>query len=171
MQEENTTSSCKGRVFYHEECTSQTASLEKSSFDLIQGFKTLVLDLDETLVHSSTQPMTKFDMQLKVYSGGKGEFINVYVRIRPYAKEFLRFASKYFEVVIFTASTRDVRFELIKYAEKILDELDTNKFIDGRLFRDHCSYHMGMYTKDLGTIGRDLKDVILIDVRVYRSHE
>lgn len=53
---------------------------------------------------------------------------------------------------------------MIQYAERILDELDTNKFIDWRLFRVHCSYQMGVYTKDLGTLGRDLRNVILVDV-------
>lgn len=90
---------------------------ETSKMGLNQGFKTLVLDLDETLVHSSTQPMQKFDLQVKVFTGGQGESINVYVRIRPYAKEFLRFASKYFEVVIFTASTREViEFDTVRRA-------------------------------------------------------
>lgn len=46
-----------------------------------EGFKTLVLDLDETLVHSAFKEPEKFDIKLPV-SIDEREFI-VYVQIRP----------------------------------------------------------------------------------------
>ena len=66
----------------------------------------LVLDLDETLVHSSFQPVAGVDYVLPVVIEGYTH--QVYVRKRPYCDEFLLEASKYFEVVVFTASLSKV---------------------------------------------------------------
>lgn len=123
-----------------------------------QGFKTLVLDLDETLVHSSTSPIPHPDIHFEMPAkGAYGHPIQIYVKVRPFAKEFLRLVSKYYEVVIFTASLRE-------YANPLLDRLDPNKFVDFRLFREHCTMTNGVYTKDLSLLGRDLSKVILVDV-------
>ena len=53
------------------------------------GLKTLVLDLDETLVHSSLkfQPDADLVFQLSVPDAG---LQTVYVKIRPFLEEFLR---------------------------------------------------------------------------------
>ena len=53
------------------------------------GLKTLVLDLDETLVHSSLkfQPDADLVFQLSVPDAG---LQTVYVKIRPFVEEFLR---------------------------------------------------------------------------------
>ena len=49
--------------------------------------KTLVLDLDETLVHSSFSKIKDPDFVIKVEYDGM--IITVYVKIRPYVKVFL----------------------------------------------------------------------------------
>lgn len=41
--------------------------------------------------------------------------------------------------------------------------MDENQYISARLFRDHCTMSEGVYVKDLGLLGRDLKEVIMID--------
>lgn len=126
--------------------------------------KTLVLDLDETLVHSSTTHIHKYDFRFAVTTRSQTpQSLEVFVRVRPFIKEFLRFASKYYEVVVFTASLREVK-KADQYANPLLDRLDANRFIDYRLFREHCTLVDGSYTKDLSLLGRDLKDVILMDV-------
>lgn len=64
--------------------------------------KTLVLDLDETLVHSSFKPPEKADIVLPVEIEGKVCY--VYVLIRPGTLTFLEELAEYYELVIFTAS-------------------------------------------------------------------
>ena len=100
---------------------------------------TLVLDLDETLVHF-------------FYCPSGGSFL-----IRPYCYEFLRDMSDIFEIAIFTAAMQD-------YADGILDKLDPNKiYIKYRLYRQHTSISGISFVKDLTKLGRDLSKVIIID--------
>ena len=116
--------------------------------------KTLILDLDETLVHSSFTPFEKNDIILEV--DFEGVMYNIYVLVRPFAKEFLTNVSKYFELVVFTAS-------IPKYASPLLDILDKEKVIKHRLFREHCTSINDLYIKDLKRLNRPLKDVIIVD--------
>ena len=78
--------------------------MDHSRFDY-----TLVLDLDETLVH---------------FEASERKF-----KIRPFCISFLKTLSKLFEIVIFTAASQD-------YADWILDVLDPSKeYIQHRLYR------------------------------------
>jgi Dullard-like phosphatase family protein len=107
-------------------------NIEKSTY-------TLVLDLDETLVHFFFTP-----------SGGT--FL-----IRPFCFKFLEDMSKIFEIAIFTAATKD-------YADSILDIIDPNKkLINYRLYRHHTSICDITFVKDLTKIGRNLNRCLIID--------
>ena len=65
--------------------------------------KTLVLDLDETLVHSSITPFpNKNNIILRLNIAGNP--CTIYVIKRPFVEEFLAEMSKYYEIVVFTAS-------------------------------------------------------------------
>jgi len=75
---------------------------------------------------------------------------------RPGVDDFMKRVGELYEVVVFTAS-------LAKYADPVLDLLDKHKVVRFRLFREACSNHKGNYVKDLGLIGRPLKDTIIID--------
>ena len=99
---------------------------------------TLVLDLDETLVH---------------YIEEKDRH---YVQVRPFAEYFLSEMGKYFELVIFTSAEEE-------YANIVLEEIDKNKVITHKLYRRHVEYSDGFCLKDLNKIGRDLKKVCVID--------
>eukprot|EP00670_Eutreptiella_braarudii_P008855 CAMPEP_0174310684 /NCGR_PEP_ID=MMETSP0810-20121108/3204_1 /TAXON_ID=73025 ORGANISM="Eutreptiella gymnastica-like, Strain CCMP1594" /NCGR_SAMPLE_ID=MMETSP0810 /ASSEMBLY_ACC=CAM_ASM_000659 /LENGTH=270 /DNA_ID=CAMNT_0015418659 /DNA_START=32 /DNA_END=844 /DNA_ORIENTATION=+ len=115
----------------------------------------LVLDLDETLVHSSFKPVTVPDLVIPVEI--KGNVHQVFVRLRPYIQEFMKRVGQMFEVVVFTAS-------LAEYADPLLDELDPDgSLIHHRLFREHCSNTNGLFVKDLSLLGRPLPKVIIID--------
>jgi len=119
-----------------------------------KGKKCLVLDLDETLVHSSFKPIPKPDFIIPVEIDRVVH--HVYVLKRPYVDEFLLRASKCYEIVIFTAS-------LSKYADPLLDKLDIHNVIEHRLFRESCVIHGTAYVKDMRRLRRKLKDTIIVD--------
>lgn len=84
---------------------------------------TLVLDLDETLVHFS-------------YSPSGGSFL-----VRPGCFEFLNNISKYYEVIIFTAATQE-------YANRVVNLIDpNNENISHRLYRQHTNMVSGELVK------------------------
>jgi carboxy-terminal domain RNA polymerase II polypeptide A small phosphatase len=118
------------------------------------GKKTLVLDLDETLVHSSFKPVAEADFVISIEL--ENEVHHVYVQKRPGVDQFLEEVSKLYEVVVFTAS-------IDKYGDPLLDLLDPNQLVDHRLFREACVLHFGNYVKDLSLLGRDLSSIIIID--------
>mmetsp|Transcript_11127 Transcript_11127/g.19585 ORF Transcript_11127/g.19585 Transcript_11127/m.19585 type:complete len:319 (+) Transcript_11127:721-1677(+) len=120
----------------------------------VQGRKCLVLDLDETLVHSSFKPVDNPDIVIPVEIDGT--IHQVYVIKRPGVDKFLARAGELFEVVVFTAS-------LAKYADPLLDELDPNNVIKHRLFRESCTLYLGNYVKDLAILGRPIESVIIVD--------
>ncbi|WVZ69586.1 hypothetical protein U9M48_018353 [Paspalum notatum var. saurae] len=116
---------------------------------------TLVLDLDETLVHSTLDPCDNADFTLEVFFNMKNH--TVYVRKRPHLKMFLEKVAQMFELVIFTASQRI-------YAEQLIDRLDPDgKYISRRIYRESCIFSDGGYTKDLTILGVDLAKVAIID--------
>ncbi|XP_055086569.1 probable serine/threonine-protein kinase kinX [Periophthalmus magnuspinnatus] len=113
-----------------------------------------VIDLDETLVHSSFKPMNKADFVIPVEI--EGTIHQVYVLKRPHVDQFLQRMGELFECVLFTAS-------LSKYADPVSDLLDSSGAFSSRLFREACVFHRGNYVKDLSRLGRDLSRVIIID--------
>lgn len=119
-----------------------------------QGRKCLVLDLDETLVHSSFKILHQADFTIPVEI--EGNYHNVYVIKRPGVDQFMKRVGELYEVVVFTASVS-------KYGDPLLDQLDIHKVVHHRLFRESCYNHQGNYVKDLSQVGRDLKDTIIID--------
>jgi len=117
---------------------------------------TLVLDLDETLVHSNLEEEEGTpDFTFPVQFNNETHAVNV--RIRPHLEEFMKRVSRKFEVVIFTASQK-------VYADKLLDRLDPDHvYFSHRLFRDSCVLVEGNYLKDLSVLGRDLSRTLIID--------
>eukprot|EP00826_Nyctotherus_ovalis_P015884 TRINITY_DN14552_c0_g2_i14.p1 TRINITY_DN14552_c0_g2~~TRINITY_DN14552_c0_g2_i14.p1 ORF type:complete len:204 (+),score=41.23 TRINITY_DN14552_c0_g2_i14:372-983(+) len=116
---------------------------------------TLVLDLDETLVHSSLAPITEDDDQITIRKGATD--ITVYVSIRPWARELLQKLAKYYEIVVFTASEKN-------YADRVMQLLDPDKkLVKYRLYRDSCVSCNQVLVKDLNVLGRDLTKTVIID--------
>ena len=100
---------------------------------------TLVLDMDETLIHY-------------FFTHINGMFF-----VRPYCLEFLKELNDIYEIVTFTAGTKE-------YADNILNILDIdNNIIKYRLYRQHTTVLGCSIYKDLSKLGRDLSRVIIID--------
>ncbi|TPX59178.1 hypothetical protein PhCBS80983_g02645 [Powellomyces hirtus] len=117
--------------------------------------KTLVLDLDETLIHSTSRGARNYHHMVEVLVD-RHVFL-YYVYKRPHCDLFLKKVCEWYKVVIFTAS-------MPEYADPVIDWLDPRKTLfSERYFRQSCMYHNGLYVKDLSIIEPDLSRVCLID--------
>ena len=144
---------------------------------------TLILDLDETLIHyfyskvetrgapqygyfSSDESYGVFNNYL-LEDTSENEKIDKYnfefIRIgmfllRPYAKQFLQELNKYYEISIFTTGTKE-------YCDRVLQLLDLdNNLIKYRLYKHHIALKdIKISVKDLSLLGRDLSKTIIID--------
>ena len=102
----------------------------------------LILDLDETLVHFKMNPENKSEGVLKV---------------RPGVMEFLDAVDKYYELIIFTCATQD-------YANLLIDAIEENKiYFEHRLYRQHTVIIDNDFVKDLTRIGRPLDKIAIVD--------
>ncbi|KAG0222680.1 mitochondrial inner membrane protein required for protein import [Actinomortierella wolfii] len=100
---------------------------------------TLVINLDDTLIHSS------WDKE----HGWR-------VAKRPGAEYFLAYLFQHYEIVIFTTQTADM-------ANRILEKLDPYQYAPYRLYRESTRYIDGKHVKDLSHLNRDLSKVIIMD--------
>lgn len=123
--------------------------------------KTLLLDMDETLIHSEEyKPGEKYDYVIQIPNCSIKDKIGVFVR--PNCLKFLKQLKSNFELVIFTAARQD-------YADEVLNVLDpNNELFTARLYRQNCCVIAGTYVKDFRVIkNRDPRDVILVDNLIY----
>ncbi|XWX01548.1 hypothetical protein V2A60_009576 [Cordyceps javanica] len=133
--------------------------------------KTLILDLDETLIHSMSKGGRlnsghMVEVRLNTASLGLGGGGNAglaqhpilyWVNKRPYCDEFLRRVCKWYNLVVFTASVQE-------YADPVIDWLESErKFFSARYYRQHCTYRQGAYIKDLSSVEPDLSKVMILD--------
>ncbi|KAK0394075.1 hypothetical protein QR680_000556 [Steinernema hermaphroditum] len=124
--------------------------------------KILVLDLDETLIHSKNdgcnprkEPTGTPDFVFRIFC--KGRVKRVFVHYRPHVEDFLMVVSQWFELVIYTAGSED-------YAAPVIDRLDDGRGIfSQRFYRQHCVPDGFDRTKDLTAVHRDLSSIFIID--------
>ncbi|EFN54279.1 hypothetical protein CHLNCDRAFT_31856, partial [Chlorella variabilis] len=100
--------------------------------------KTLVLDLDDVLVHSD-------------WTRGRGWRTFK----RPGVEDFIRSMAQYYELVVYTS-------QLPTYADPILDRLDPQRMIQYRLYRDSTQYVNGKHVRDLSKLNRDMRQVLFV---------
>lgn len=116
--------------------------------------KALVLDLDETLIHSSFIPAASYDFQVDVIINGQK--CPIFVKKRPYLDHFLSIVEDLFDIYIFTASDP-------QYSIPVVQALFPKFPIQKILTRQHCRFFNGTYLKDLRIFSRPLSDIILVD--------
>lgn len=116
--------------------------------------KSLILDLDETLVHSQLHSNDYCDIRLEIRVDNYPAVF--YVSKRPHLDVFLRTVAQWYNVVIFTAS-------LQKYADPLITVLDVNRVIKRRIFRQHCIKRNGNFIKDITIVNPNLADVLIVD--------
>lgn len=124
--------------------------------------KTLIIDLDETLIHSMAKGgrMSSghmVEVRLNHPSAMPGVPILYYVHERPHCHEFLRKVAKWYNLIVFTASVQE-------YADPVIDWLERErKYFSGRYYRQHCTFRNGAYIKDLAQVEPDLSRVAILD--------
>ncbi|KAK6338273.1 Nuclear envelope morphology protein 1 [Orbilia blumenaviensis] len=148
--------------------TSPSASLRLTRYPRLSGpprpllpkspqQKTLILDLDETLIHSMSKGGSMSAAHMVEVKLDKQHAILYYVHKRPFCDEFLKKVCKWYNVVIFTASVQE-------YADPVIDWLDQeHKYFRARYYRQHCTYRDGVYIKDLSVVEPDLSKVMIVD--------
>ena len=121
-----------------------------------EGKKTLIFDLDETLVHCCENG-EEADVSIRIQLP-TGQICDAGINVRPFAKECLEALSKEFEIFVFTASHPC-------YADVVCDYLDpTKSIIQARFYRDSCIMSGGIYVKDLRIFSnRKVKDIVIVD--------
>ena len=154
------------------------------SEDNNNNHKILVIDLDETLIHTSFQKIEKPDLQILLDSSiSKKNITNknnnngipipkpveAYIRIRPGVDEFLSQMSKYYDIYVYSASSKN-------YLNTIIKNIDKNNIIKECFCREDCIMYVEdceedfdkpnnkyNYIKDLKKINKDLRNIVFID--------
>ena len=111
---------------------------------------TLVLDLDETLIYLMPN-------NIYLNSDGKiGEAKHTLI-FRPGLINFLQRMKPLYEMVIFSFGT----YQYVDSVIRIIERKET--FFEHILYRQHATINSGEYIKDLSLLGRDLKNIIIVD--------
>ncbi|CAK5085267.1 unnamed protein product [Meloidogyne enterolobii] len=154
VQQQQQQNNCSSPITSRVQWPLAAAPLLSSPTHRDRNKKCLILDLDETLVHSSFKPVKNADFVIPIEIDNVVH--QVYVLKRPHTDHFLERVGALFECVLFTAS-------LAKYADPVADLLDRRQVFRFRLFREACVFFEGNYVKDLEKLGRDLRKVVIID--------
>ena len=97
---------------------------------------TLVLDLDETLVHFKDSRFLSDDQKLK---------------IRPGVQEFLSALAPYYRMVVFTAAQK-------MYADFVVQKIDPEgQYIEQKYYRESCKLVGKHQVKDLNLVVKNSK--------------
>lgn len=130
--------------------------------------KLLILDMDETLLHTSTEYQLEGDYDFKIIfdEGGWSEKTTYFVRKRPNLDEFLDFAFNNFKVAVWTAGGKD-------YATEALTKCGINlNALEFFWTRDKCTIKIDLETGNyyglkkldkVKKLGWSLNDVLIVD--------
>jgi CTD small phosphatase-like protein 2 len=134
---------------------------KEKNFDINK--KTLVVDMDETLIHGDVDFQFKYHDEILKFNFGNENDILIPLILRPYLFEFLNYASEKFNLIIFTASDKNYANSILNFLEK------KKKYFLKRIFRENCLYlNPGISIKDLRIFSDiSLNDLILIDNSIF----
>ena len=131
--------------------------------------KTLLLDLDETLIHAKRCHRKLWNKKIGSLQTLQTHQLRIKFVLRPYALQFLHFIQNYYQVVLFTAATYQYVTDVI---QTINDQYDLS-FNFQVLCRHHCRIAIQndkIRTKDLSLIkNRTLQDMILVDNSIFNA--
>ena len=141
---------------------SEESPLDRFSFitlpdRLEREIGTIVLDLDETLIHAEPRVQGKdYDHIVELTRGKLGVFI------RPFLTEFLEHLSRRFELVLYTASGN-------VYADKMRMLIDPDeRFFRSYLSRRDCVQFKNAHIKCINNFSnRETKEILIIDNALY----
>ena len=119
--------------------------------------RTLIVDLDKTLILSYPDPETRAHVEEHNPELLRETADGVVFILRPHALEFLVTLKEYYEICIFTTGERD-------YAAPILSAIQGSDFhlFAHVFYRYDCYLSLGLPFKRL-LQGRELKDTIIVD--------
>jgi len=151
-----------GRIELKTTGIKNAATVDKS--DPNRARKTLVLDLDDTLVHCFLDPppwhrhLNAVKFVKKTVLLNRQRFGTLYIGLRPHLATFLAEAGQLFHLVVYTAGEKD-------YANAILAAVRDHAQADLHecYYRDSCKKLDGVYVKDLRLLRRDLTGVAILD--------
>ena len=118
----------------------------------------MVINLNETLAYSQYARIKTPD--LVVPTKVDGEDALLYVSKRPFLNEFLEALSQHYELVIFSNLRKDI-------SDFIIENIDPYSLFRYRLYEDQLSLQGEKKFKDMVKIGRDPKNLILLDNIFY----
>lgn len=130
----------------------QRASVEGIRKPVTSGKKALVLDLDETLIHSVFDKPPPGNPYFIIFPNS----VPIYVLMRPGLKIFIEKVAEMFDLYVFTAGERS-------YAEQIINNVCPCVPNSHRFYRNACQIRENKIFKNLRAINRLMKDVILLD--------
>jgi CTD small phosphatase-like protein 2 len=116
----------------------------------------VILDLDNTLVHSTLSPSRGHDFAFDFSDGGRPA--TVFVQARPHLRRFLRELSEFADLHLFTAGTAD-------YVWRVLELVDPSREVFRTvLTREDCTpLGPGRYAKDYEKCGTDMDRTFVVD--------
>lgn len=131
-----------------------TNILRKSISYVVISKPTIVIDLDDTIVHVT--PLQPRDLDNNQFFTITVKKRRLFVQMRPYLHHFLEKISKIFDIYFYTASDPE-------YANPIIEKIMPNIKKNHCFYRNSCLNVYGYYVKDLNVIRRPLKQILLID--------
>ncbi|EGR33377.1 hypothetical protein IMG5_055200 [Ichthyophthirius multifiliis] len=125
----------------------------------------LVLDLDETLIHSNIKQLNS--QGFKIFIESKNQIKTYYLHKRQYLEYFLINSAKNYNIYIYTSSQSN-------YAEEVIKHIDPLNIIKKIFAREYCLVEQNVIKKDLRLLNIDLDRTIMIDnleANVYKNNQ